>query len=128
VLELAHLFDNDDDVLARTSTGKCEAYKVAILKAVEDEQAVFGLFEAKSGIKLSLRRGFEAEVVTGAPTEIFLDDRAILVYLHRINTKMVALILKFLYRFLECSLQLADLPKKQLREAKQDGCIDPSFA
>ena len=41
---------------------------------------------------------------------------------------MATLVLKFLYRFAESCLQLADLAKDELRETQQNRRIDASFA
>ena len=78
MLELAHFLDDDDDILPRHRPGKGKLDKIAVLKAVQDEQAVLRLLQRDSGIKLRLRARLEAEVITRAFLEIFLDDRAVL--------------------------------------------------
>jgi hypothetical protein len=57
-------------------------------------QAIARLFEGEGGVEFGFRTGFEAEVIAGSFAQVFFDDRALLVYLHGVNTHVRALVLK----------------------------------
>ncbi len=97
MVELAHLFDHDDDVLSRSGTGECKADKIAVLEPVEHQQAFFRLFEPECGVKLRLRTRLEAEIISRAFPEVLFDHGPVLVDLHRIDAEMAALVFEFLY-------------------------------
>src|SRR6185503_6191157 len=94
VIELVQLLDHDYDFLSDFGAGEGELDKLLVLETVEDEQAVARLFERQRRVEFGLRTGFKAEIVTRTLAQVFLDHRALLVYLHRVNTHVRALVIK----------------------------------
>ncbi len=47
------------------------------------------------GVKLGFRACFEAEIVAGTFAQVFFDDGALLVHLHRVDAHVRALVFKF---------------------------------
>ena len=94
VIELVEFLDHDHDSLSDLRAGESELDELLILETVEDQQAVARLFERESGVELGFRTGFESEIVTRAFAQVFFNDGALLVYLHRVNTHVRALVFK----------------------------------
>ena len=99
----------------------------SILEAIQNQQAVRRLFERERRVEFGFRTGFESEVVARTFAQVFFDDGALLVHLHRVNTHVRALILKFANRAAERALKFSDLSGDQLRKPQQHGRADASF-
>src|SRR5215212_4685198 len=94
VIELVEFLDYDHDFLSDFRARKRKLDKLLVLETVEHEQAVARLFERERGVELGFRARFQSEIVARAFAQVLFDDRALLVYLHRVNTHVRALILK----------------------------------
>jgi len=73
---------------------------------------------------LLVLNGFKAEVVARAFTQVFFDDRALLVDLHRVNAHVRALVFVLAYGFAESALELAHLSGDKLGKTKEHGRAD----
>src|SRR6266478_82162 len=113
-------------LLARLRAGKSQLNELLIFESIQDQQAVGRLLEGHRDVKLGFRSCFQAKVVTRSFAQVFFDDGALLIHLHRIDTHVRALILKFTNRFAESALKLAHLRSDQLWEAQQNGGRNPS--
>src|ERR1051326_2184125 len=127
VIQFVQLLDHDHDFLAHFRACKGELDELLILETVQHEQAVARLFERERGVEFGFRTGFEAEVVTRSFAKIFLNDRTLLVHLHRVNTHMRALVFKLPDRAAKRALKFSYLRGDQLRKAQQHGRGNASF-
>src|SRR5690606_40098292 len=82
----------------------------------------------ESCIEFGFGAGLEAKVITGPFAEILLDHGTVLVDLHRIDAKVIALVIELADRLFESGLKFTDLAEKQLREPKQDRGVDVSLS
>ena len=98
------------------------------LKPFSTSRLSFACSSAEGGVKLGFRAGLEAEIVTRAFAQIFLDDRAVLVDLHRVNAQVPALVFKFFDRFFERRLSLRIWPNISCGKRSRTGVLDPAFA
>src|SRR5690242_18795771 len=127
VIELIELLDHDHDFLSDFRAREGELDKLLVFETVEHEQTVARLFERKRRVELSFRTGFESEVVTRAFAQVLFDDCALLVYLHRVNTHVRALVFELAYRAAKRALKFSYLSCDQLRETQQHGRRDATF-
>src|SRR5690349_1651911 len=127
VIEFVEFLDHDHDFLSDFRARESELDKLLILETVEHEQAVARLFERERRVELGFRTGFESEVVTRAFAQVLFDDRALLVYLHRVNTHVRALVFELPNRAAKRALKFSYLSCDQLRETQQDGRRDATF-
>src|SRR6202008_3214554 len=98
-----------------------------VLKAVENEQAVARLVERESGIEFGFRTGLESEIVARPFAQIFLNYRSLLVYLHRENTHVRALVFKLANGAAKRALKFSYLSCDQLWKPQQHGRGDSAF-
>src|SRR2546423_112783 len=121
VVEFVQLLDDDDDALPRTRAQEGQLDELLVLEAVQDEQAVRRLLHRERAVELGLRAGFQAEVVARALAQVLLDDRPVLVDLHRVDAHVCALVLVLAYRALEGALEFPNLRGDELGEAQEHG-------
>jgi hypothetical protein len=95
MIELVQLLDHNDHFLTDLSTRKCELNKFLVLETVQHQQTVGRLFESECCVKFGFRAGLEAKVVTGTLAQVLFNHCTLLVYLHRINTHVITLIIEF---------------------------------
>src|SRR5215207_3885807 len=128
VVQLVELLDDDDDPLARARAEEGQLDELLVLEAVEDEEAVARLLHRERDVKLGLRPGLEPEVVARALAQVLLDDRPVLVDLHRVDAHVRALVLVLADGVAEGPLEFSDLPRDELREAEQHRRLDAAAA
>src|SRR5215204_2681473 len=128
VVELVQLLDDDDDALAAARAEEGELDELLVLEAVQDEEALARLLHRERAVELGLRPGLEPEVVARALAEVLLDDRPVLVDLHRVDAHVRALVLVLADGVAEGALEFSDLPRDELREAQEHGRLDTAAA
>src|SRR5215468_10189158 len=127
MIELVEFLDHDDDFLADFRTGKSQFDKLLVFETVQDQQAVGRLLKRERGVEFGFRTSFQAEIVARALAQVFFDHGPLLVYLHRVNTHVRALVIKFADRAAERALKFSDLGGYELREAQQHGRGDSAL-
>ena len=90
-------------------------------RCVQDEQAFRRLVERERGVQFRLRSGLKAEIVARAFAQVFFDDCALLVDLHRIDAHVRALVFVFADGLAESALKFSHLARNELGKAQKDG-------
>ena len=119
--EFGHLFDDEEHALAHFLCQERKFYKVLVFVAVADNQAVAVHVRGQHGVQFGFAAGFEAEVVLLAVADNLFNHGAHLVYLNRVDDKVVGFVVVLLFGAVEAFCGLLDAVVKDIGEAQQDG-------
>ena len=118
-VELVHLLDDDENLLAHLLCKEREFDKVLVFVAVADNQRIRIVHVREYCVQFRLGACFETDVVLLAVADNFFEHGALLVHLDRENAVVAPVETVFLAGFVKAFVNLLDAAVQDIREAQQ---------
>ena len=124
-VELAHLLDDDEHLVAEALAHEREAHELLVLVSVADDQVVGALAQREHGLQLRLGPALEADARRLAELDDLLDDVPLLVDLDRVHGGVAAVVRELVDGGAELRVQRLDPDRRMSEKRSSTGRVTP---